>query len=115
MKPHTKIYLDFFDYKIPEDVSCEICGRPAVDIHHIEARQMGGNPSGDKDRIENLMALCRQDHDEYGDVPGEVREMLKKVHLKYMEYNGQKKNENNITGTIRGDRRFFKGSGRFRF
>ena len=88
MKPYTKIYLAFFGYKVQEDVSCEICGCPAIDINHIEARGMGGNPNGDKDRIENLMAMCREHHLNYGDVPGEIRAMLKVIHLKYMAYNG---------------------------
>jgi hypothetical protein len=87
MKPYTKIYMDYFEYKIPEDVTCEICGRPAVDINHIKARGMGGNPKRDKDRIENLMAMCREDHLRYGDVPGEVREMLTSVHLSFMRQN----------------------------
>lgn len=77
MKKHTKIYFDYFGYRIPEDCFCEICGSPAVDIHHIEARGMGGSTS--KDVIENLMALCRKCHIEYGDVPS-VKEELKRIH-----------------------------------
>ena len=63
MKKHTKIYMDYFSYQIPEDVYCEVCGKRAVDIHHIEARGMGG--SKEKDVIENLMALCRSCHEFY--------------------------------------------------
>ena len=83
MKPHTKIYFDYFNFKIPEDCFCEICGSPSVDIHHLENRKMGGNPSGDKDYIENLMALCRKHHIIYGDVP-DKKEWLKEVHKKFM-------------------------------
>jgi beta-phosphoglucomutase-like phosphatase (HAD superfamily) len=86
LKKHTKIYLDYFGFQIPEDVACEICGGQANDIHHIEARGMGGDPNGDKDRIENLMAVCRKDHERYGDVP-ELEEKLKQIHLRYMEIN----------------------------
>lgn len=89
MKPHTKIYMNFFGYKIVQDVACECCGNPAVDINHIEARGMGGNPLGDKDDITNLMAMCREHHVEYGDVV-ELKPMLKLIHLKYMLYNGIK-------------------------
>jgi len=89
MKKHTKIYLDFFGFKIPEDCICEICGSPAVDINHIKARGMGGNPEGDKDKIENLMAMCRYHHNEYGDAP-QHKTMLIEVHLKFMKYNGLK-------------------------
>lgn len=59
MQKHTKIYLDYFGYQIPEDVTCEVCGSPAKDIHHVKARDMGGDPQGKKDVIENLQALCR--------------------------------------------------------
>lgn len=89
MKPHTKIYLNFFGYQIQEDVMCECCGNPAVDVHHIDARGAGGDPQGKKDVIENLMALCREHHEEYGDVV-ELKPMLKLIHLKYMLYNGIK-------------------------
>lgn len=88
MKKHTKIYFDFFGYDIPEDAVCEICGNPAVDVHHIDARGMGGDPNGTKDVIENLMGLCRKDHDEYGDVP-ECVPLLTQIHLKFMEINGR--------------------------
>lgn len=81
MRKHTKIYLDFFGYKIPEDCFCEICQSPAVDIHHIDARGMGGDPQGKKDVIENLMAVCRHCHENYGDVP-ECMDALKEVHMK---------------------------------
>lgn len=83
MKPHTKIYFNYFNFKIPEDCFCEICGSPAVDLHHIEARGNGGNPNGDKDIIENLMALCRNCHLEYGDVP-DKKEWLTNIHKKFM-------------------------------
>jgi len=89
MKPHTKIYITFFGYQIPSDCVCEICGGPAVDVHHIEARGMGGDPNGDKDVIENLMGLCREHHDEYGDVP-DCKPLLTEIHLKFMKFNGIK-------------------------
>ena len=66
MKAHTKIYLQYFNFKIPEDCFCEVCGNYANDIHHIEARGMGGTKQ--KDSIENLMALCRKHHLQYGDI-----------------------------------------------
>lgn len=62
MQPHTKLYIKFYGYgQEQEYVPCEICGRPCVDIHHIDARGMGG--SGERDFIENLFGLCREHHD----------------------------------------------------
>ena len=46
MVNHKKLYCSFFNLD--------------VDIHHIDARGMGGSH---KDYIENLVALCRKCHD----------------------------------------------------
>lgn len=92
MKTHTKIYMDFFNYGIEDFIPCEIpgCGVRANDINHIKCRGMGGDPKGSKDVIENLMAMCRKHHIEYGDVPNKI-EWLKEVHLKYIEANSLKR------------------------
>lgn len=65
MKQHTKIYLKFFGLSNDPTafLPCEVCGAKAVDIHHIREKGMGGNPSGDRDNIANLIALCREDHE----------------------------------------------------
>ena len=81
MKKHTKIYLDYFKFKTSDWIPCELCGTTAVDIHHIEARGMGGSTT--KDEIINLMALCRQCHIKYGDIK-EYKEELKNRHINYM-------------------------------
>lgn len=73
MKPYTKIYLNHFGYGIEDFIPCELCGNRAVDIHHINARGMGSSKG--KDTIENLMALCRSCHIQYGD---------KKQHIEYL-------------------------------
>lgn len=46
-------------------IPCEVCSKKAVDIHHIDAKGMGG--SKNKDYIDNLIALCRECHIYYGD------------------------------------------------
>ena len=64
-------------YDISDFVPCEMCGAKAIDIHHIEARGMGGTKK--MDVIENLMALCRPCHLEYGDKKEHI-DLLKGVH-----------------------------------
>ena len=49
--------MEYFNYGIDSYMPCEICGKRAVDIHYIHGRGKG------KDVIENLMGLCRYDHD----------------------------------------------------
>ncbi|OUW03918.1 MAG: hypothetical protein CBD11_01890 [Phycisphaera sp. TMED151] len=68
MRKHTKIYLKWtrkHKNQEPHELICELCHRnKVVDIHHINPRGMGGNPSGEKDCIENLMGLCRVCHNQ---------------------------------------------------
>ena len=77
MKKHTMTYFNHFGYDISSFIPCEVCGKTAVDIHHIEARGIGG--SKEADNIENLMALCREDHLKYGDKK-QYKEFLKDKH-----------------------------------
>ncbi len=77
MKKHTMTYLNHFGYDISDFIPCEVCGKTAIDIHHIEARGLGG--SKEADNIENLMALCREDHLKYGDKK-QHKEWLKEIH-----------------------------------
>ena len=82
MKAHTKIYMDYFDYLECDNIFCELCGNIGVDIHHIEARGMGGSKL--KDKIENLICLCRNCHENahYQSLKERYsKENLKKVHL----------------------------------
>ncbi len=87
MKKHTKIYLEYFDYGIEDFIPCELCGARAVDIHHIHCRGMGG--SKEKDRIDNLMALCRKCHVDYGDMKDWI-DYLNQKHLEVMYKNKNK-------------------------
>jgi len=77
MKRHTMTYLNHFGYDISDFIPCEVCGKKAVDIHHVEARGLGG--SKEADNIENLMALCREDHVKFGDKK-QYKEWLKEKH-----------------------------------
>jgi 5-methylcytosine-specific restriction endonuclease McrA len=79
MQKHTQIYLQGMGYKKTDFIPCEVCGSQAVDIHHINARGMGGSKTADV--IENLMGLCRSCHIEYGDKK-QYKEFLKDIHAK---------------------------------
>ena len=70
-------YFNHFGYDISDFIPCEVCGKTAVDIHHIEARGIGG--SKEADSIDNLMALCREDHIKYGDKK-QYKQFLKNKH-----------------------------------
>ena len=77
MKNHTKVYLNHFGYTGEDFICCEVCGARAVDLHHIFRRGMGGSKSADT--IENIMALCRKCHIEYGDKK-QYMDFLKEKH-----------------------------------
>ena len=67
MKKHTQIYFNSLGYDTTDFIPSEISGGRAVDIHHIDCKGMGGDPTGSKDRIEELQALTREEHIKYGD------------------------------------------------
>ena len=78
MRKHTKVYMDYFGYKIPEDSFCEVCQRPTTDIHHINGRGKG------KDVIENLIGLCRNCHI-VAHSHGLTKAELTEIHLTFMK------------------------------
>lgn len=82
MKKHVMTYLNHFGYDITDHIPCEVCGMTAVDIHHIECRGMGG--SKEADAIDNLMALCREDHIKFGDKK-QFKEFLKCKHAERLK------------------------------
>lgn len=75
-------YLKHFGYDISDFIPCEVCGTTAIDIHHIEARGIGGSKQADN--IENLMALCREDHIKYGDKK-QYKDFLKCKHAERLK------------------------------
>lgn len=65
IQTYTKVYFEAFGYDYEDDsvfVPSELTGKKAVDIHHIIGRGKCG-----ENRIENLMALTREEHVKYGD------------------------------------------------
>lgn len=78
MKKHIKVYFNAFGYDSGDAgsfVPCEVTEGKAVDIHHIVTRE---------DRIENLMALSRKAHDDYGDKM-EYMPYLLKIHKRRLQ------------------------------
>jgi len=62
MKPYVKLYLDHHGLHGEDYIPCKVCGAEGVDIHHIDPKGMGGRAN--KDRIDNLIALCRKCHED---------------------------------------------------
>ena len=89
MRNHTKTYLNAFGYDTTDFIPSEISGSPAEDIHHIDCKGMGGNPTKDKDRIENLQAVTRWEHLHYGDKKQHMKFLYQK-HYEFLEANGVK-------------------------
>ena len=76
---YKELYLKESNHCHTDWIPCEVCSSTAVDIHHVEARGMGGTKK--KDSFENLMALCRKCHIEYGDIT-HLKEKLKQIHYR---------------------------------
>lgn len=87
MQQHTKVYYEYFSYAPTDFVGCECCGAKAVDIHHIRGRsffgsKMKGTEIGMQDHISNLIALCRECHEQAHSTrnPPYEREYLQAIH-----------------------------------
>ena len=76
MSRHKKIYFDHYGLSEGDFIACEVCNKPAIDIHAIECDGMGGSKKGHK--IENLIAVCRECHIDKGDKK-QFKEMLKEI------------------------------------
>ena len=68
MQQHIKAYREYFKIGEQDITLCEVCSKPANDIHHIYFRrhktfELDGREY-DIDDILNLIALCRNCHEE---------------------------------------------------
>lgn len=89
MQNHIKVYMEFFGFRIQEDASCEVCGAPAQDIHHIIPRsKFGSKRKYEQDDIKNLIALCRIHH-EQAHAEKFTKQTLTNVHLSFIKANGR--------------------------
>jgi len=82
MTDFTEVYLRGMAYDLQlsfEDqfIPCEICDQRAADVHHIDARGMGGTTK--EPHVRDLMALCREDHELYGDRK-DAKKLLRTIH-----------------------------------
>ena len=88
MAKYKEIYWESLGYVSGDFVCCELTGGKAVDIHHIVSRGRGGS-----DRIENLMALTREEHIDKGDKQQYMKMLLLK-HMQFLDFNGVKYDTN---------------------
>ena len=91
MIKYKKVYIESLGYGITDFIPSEISGEKAVDIHHIFDRS---------DRIENLMAVTRQEHLDYGEIKGKLKFLLE-THYNFLVDNGVKFDKNWILDKIR--------------
>lgn len=84
MSVHGQIYDQYFGIDVHNPRMCELLGYQGkkVEIHHIDARGMGGRPSAD--HIKNLMCLHARAHQFYGDKDW-CMDWLIENHLIFME------------------------------
>ncbi len=81
MIKYKKIYCEFFGYQLNDFIPSEISGEKLNEIHHIDCKGMGG--SKEKDFIENLIAVTRDQHSKFGDKK-QYMEFLYTTHLKFI-------------------------------
>ena len=63
MQPYVKTYLKYFGLDVSDFIACEYCEAKAAEIHHLTPRSLNRSLFN---KIENLMALCRNHHDQAG-------------------------------------------------
>lgn len=86
MQSYVKIYLYFFRLTRADWFPSELSNQTAVDIHHIHRRGAGG--AENEDRIENLIALTREEHNKYGDKKC-YKSFLYEKHMLFLEAFGK--------------------------
>lgn len=78
--------------------SCQMCGEPTSDPHHILGRGWHG-----ADSDANLLALCRPCHDSVnGTICGKVASLLAKLRAGELDYEGFKNVGYSVTGKLDG-------------
>jgi len=62
---YVAIYMAAFGYGDADFIPSELSGERSNDLHHVICRGAGGTKK--EDRVENLIALTRAEHEKYGD------------------------------------------------
>jgi len=89
MIKYKKIYLDAYGYNEGDFIRSELSDLPAVEFNHILCIGMGGSKNRELDRIENLIAVTRNEHIDYGDKK-QYYSYLFRIHKLDMMINGVK-------------------------
>ena len=97
MQSYVALYMACFGYGKSDFISSELSNAAAIDVHHIQNRGSGGTKT--EDRIENLIAVSREEHVEYGDKKQHMAFLYRK-HRDFMSDNGVKFNREWIEGEI---------------
>lgn len=80
---YKKTYLKALNYDISDFIPSELSGKRAIDIHHIVNRE---------NRIENLMAVTREEHIEFGEIKSKMCYLLSE-HWNFLKNRGVKCND----------------------
>ena len=83
MQKHIKNYFEYYWIENENEIRCEVCWLRATDIHHIIFRShFWKNKKEEQDAIENLIALCRHDHNRahFKEEPYLSKEELQEIH-----------------------------------
>lgn len=69
MQQYIKNYLEHHNLDEGDNIVCQWCGcQPAIDVHHIEPRSKFGKKTRHiRDDPSNLIALCRECHNDAHD------------------------------------------------
>ena len=84
--------MKFFGYDTASFIPCEVCGKEAKDLHHLTPRSLRKDLIN---KIDNLMALCREHHDQAGS-DHQFNESLRLIHRRKCLQNGLPDNEREI-------------------
>ena len=93
LKDYKKLFRNYWGYSESDTPMCWGCYmKPAVDIHHLTNKGMGGVSKNRLNRIDNLYPVCRPCHNlahQHKDINEEWRIKLKeKIAEKEFEENG---------------------------